>query len=67
MKIIIAIIIKNEIRNENLINYYIIINDKYFNRNYCEIDKKKIINYIINNRIIVIIYKIINLNFDNFD
>ena len=57
---------KDKVRNENLIDCYIIANDKHFDRNYCEIDKKKIINYTINDRIIVI-YKIVGLNFDNFD
>ena len=56
---------KNETRNEDLINYYIIKNDKHFDHNYhhyCEIDKKKIVDYTIDDRIIVVIHKIINLD-----
>ena len=60
MKIIIAI--EDEVRNESLINYHIIENDKYFIRNYCEIDKEKIIDYMINDRIVIVIYKIIDLD-----
>ena len=66
----IIVITKNEARNKNLINYYIIKNDKYFDYNYYryfEIDKKKIINYTINDRIIIIIYKIANLDFNNLN
>ena len=64
---IIVIIMKNEIRSENLINYHIVANDKHFDRNYCEIDKEKIINCTINDHIVIIVYKIVNLNSDNFD
>ena len=61
----ITFIIKNEIYNKNLINYYTTAIDKHFIYNYYyyyEIDKKKIINYTINDRIVIIIYKIINLD-----
>ena len=63
---IIAIITKNEIYNENLINYYIVAIDKHFNRNYYEIEKKKIVNYTINDRIIIV-RKIVNLDFNDFN
>ena len=57
---------KDEARSENLIDYYIVANDKHFDRNYCEIDKEKIINCTINDRI-VIIRKLTDLDFDNFN
>ena len=41
MKMIIAI--ENETHNENLINYYIIKNDKYSIYNYYKIDKKRLL------------------------
>lgn len=61
---VIIVITKNEVRNENLINYYITAVDKHFVYNYhhyCEIDKKKIVNCTINDHITVI-YKIIDLD-----
>ena len=60
-------IAKDETRNEDLIDYYIITNDKHFNHNYYEIDKEKIIDYTINDHIVIIVYKIVNLDFDNSD
>ena len=61
----ITFITKDEAYNENLINCYIVTIDKHFVYNYhhyCEVDKKKIINYTIDDYIIVIVYKIIDLN-----
>ena len=58
---------KDETRNENLIDYYTAADDKHFNHNYYEIDKKKTINYTIDDRIIAIVHKIANLDFDNFN
>lgn len=60
MKIIIAI--ENEAYNENIIDYYIFKNDKHFIRNYYKINRKKIVDYTINDRIIIIIYKIIDFD-----
>ena len=60
----ITIIMKDETYNEDLT----IKNDKHFDYNYhhySKIDKGKIINYTINDRIIIIIHKIINLNSNN--
>ena len=61
----IAIIVANEIYNENLINCRIVKIDKYFNYCYYKVDKK-IVNYTINNRIIVI-HKFVNFDFNNFN
>ena len=62
----IVIIIRIKIYSEDLINSYTIKIYKYFNYYYYKIDKKKIIiNYIIDNyTITIIIYRIINLNFN---
>ena len=54
-----------EVYNKNLINSYTIKIYKYFYYYYYKINKKKtIINYIIVNYTIIIIYKIINLGFN---
>ena len=61
----ITLITKNETYNEDLINYYTAAIDKHFIHNYyhyCEINKKKTINYTIDDRIVIVIYKIINLD-----
>lgn len=63
----ITIVTKNETRNENLINYFIITIDKHFDHKYYKVDKKKIVNYTINDRIIIIVYKIIDFHFNNFN
>ena len=60
----IIVITKNEIRSENLIDYYIVENNKHFDRSYYhyyKIDKKKIVDYTIDDRI-AIVHKIIDLD-----
>ena len=43
------------------------MNDKHFDRNYCEIDKEKIVDYTINDRIVIVIHKIIDFDFNSFN
>ena len=60
-------ITKDETRSENLIDYYTVAIDKHFDRNYFEIDKGKIVDCTIDDRIIIVVYKIADLDFDSSD